>query len=753
MNQILRHWPRIAVTLIPLLLALLHASGVGSMGVLQRLDNIIYDARLRATMPNTLDERVVIVDFDEKSLAEYGWPWGRDKHAALVSELLDGQQAALIGYDVVFAEPDQSSGLQRLQALASNEFKDDPAFQAQVQQLQAKLDYDALFANAMRGRPVVLGYYFTSDRQGSTSGALPTPVMDQADMLGRPIRFTSWDGYGANLPILAAAAPMAGFFNSVTGSDGVVRSIPLLAEHKGQYYESFALTMFRSLTGMPRVEPGFPSEKFLSRNYQGLESILLRQGKQSLAIPVDDQVATLVPYRGRGGPQGGSFRYISAADVLAKRLPAGSLNRKIILIGTTAPGLLDLRVTPVGETYPGVEVHANIISGLLDGKVFVKPDYALGYEVLVLLLAGLTLAFALPLLSAKRAVAVSVLVIGLLTGLNFWLFIGYGLVLPLASALAMTFTAFALNMSYGYLVESRSKRELANLFGTYVPPELVDEMVKNPDSYSMQATTRELTVMFCDMRGFTQMAETMEPTQLQALLNRVFSRLTEVIRANRGTIDKYMGDCVMAFWGAPVATSEHAGLAVKTGLEMLRVVQEMNAEQRALGLPEIGIGIGINTGRMCVGDMGSDVRRSYTVIGDAVNLGARLEGLCKIYGVGMVASQFTRQQAPGFAWQELDKVRVKGRDQAIAIYSPCASVAAPNASTGSAGDSLELKIWAEALKAYRHQDWDTCEMQLLNLQRLNPRHLLYTLYAERVASQRQRPPDPAWDGATTFEFK
>ena len=757
MNQILRHWPRIAVTLIPLLLALLHASGVGSMGVLQRLDNIIYDARLRATMPNTLDERIVIVDFDEKSLAEYGWPWGRDKHAALVSELLDGQQAALVGYDVVFAEPDQSSGLQRLQALANNEFKDDPAFQAQVQQLQAKLDYDAVFANAMRGRPVVLGYYFTSDRQGRTSGVLPAPVMDQAAMLGRPIRFTSWDGYGANLPILAAASPMAGFFNSVTGSDGVVRSIPLLAEHKGQYYESLALTMFRALTGMPRVEPGFPSERFLSRNYQGLESILLRQGKQSLAIPVDDQVATLVPYRGRGGPQGGSFRYISAADVLAKRLPAGSLNRKIVLIGTTAPGLLDLRVTPVGETYPGVETHANIISGLLDGKVFVKPDYALGYEVLVLLLAGLTLAFALPLLSAKRAVAVSVLVLGLLTGLNFWLFMGYGLVLPLASALAMTFTAFALNMSYGYLVESRTKRELANLFGTYVPPELVDEMVKNPDSYSMQAATRELTVMFCDMRGFTQMAETMEPTQLQALLNRVFSRLTEVIRANRGTIDKYMGDCVMAFWGAPVATAEHASLAVKTGLEMLLVVQDINAEQRTLGLPEIGIGIGVNTGRMCVGDMGSDVRRSYTVIGDAVNLGARLEGLCKTYGVGMVASQFTRQQAPGFSWQELDKVRVKGRDQAIAIYSPCAVVAPANASTASMGanqpDTLELKIWAEALKAYRHQDWDSCEMQLLNLQRLKPGKPLYTLYAERVASQRQRPPPLAWDGSTTFESK
>jgi adenylate cyclase len=269
-----------------------------------------------------------------------------------------------------------------------------------------------------------------------------------------------------------------------------------------------------------------------------------------------------VPFRGNGGVAGGSFRYISAADVLAKRLEPGSLKDRIVLLGTTAPGLLDLRVTPVGETYPGVETHANVISGLLDGKTFVKPDYAMGFEVVVLTLAGLLLAITLPLLSAPKAVAASVTVIAALVGLNFWLYLSHGLVLPLASALVMALTAFALNMSYGYFVESRSKRELAQLFGTYVPPELVDEMVKDPDSYSMKAANKELTVMFCDMRGFTKMSEQMEPTQLQGLLNDVFSRLTDLIRANRGTIDKYMGDCVMAFWGAPVDTPNHAHLAV-----------------------------------------------------------------------------------------------------------------------------------------------------------------------------------------------
>jgi adenylate cyclase len=749
MRLLSRHWPRIAVTLIPLVFALMHASGILRIGVLQRLDDIIYDARLRATMPKTLDDRIVIVDIDEKSLAEIGrWPWARNRLAELVEELQDRQKTALLGFDVVFAEADESSGLKRLKQLAQAELKDQPGFSEKLNQLQASLDYDAVFAKAIEKRPVVMGYYFTSDRDGRVNGVLPAPVMGRDALGGRPIKFTSWNGYGANIELLAKAAPLGGFFNSITEGDGVVRSIPLLAEYKGQYYESLALAMFRMLAGLPKVEPGFPPEKFLTRNYQGLESILLKQGSKTLAIPVDDRVATLVPFRGNGGADGGSFRYISAADVLSKRLAPGALKDKIVLVGTTAPGLLDLRVTPVGETYPGVETHANVISGFLDGKIFVKPDYAVGFEIVILLFSGLTLAFALPLLSASRAVVVSLAVIGAIAGLNFWLYSGYGLVLPLASALVMGLTAFALNMSYGYFVESRSKRELANLFGTYVPPELVDEMVKDPDSYSMKATTKELTVMFCDMRGFTKMSETMEPTQLQALLNSVFSRLTDLIRGNRGTIDKYMGDCVMAFWGAPVDTPEHAGLAVKTALEMSNAVRRINEEHKTKGLPEIGIGIGLNTGTMCVGDMGSDIRRSYTVIGDAVNLGSRLEGLSKTYGVDIVVSESTRKLASDFAWQELDKVRVKGKDQAVAIFWPLAP-----ADRIDKDNVSELKTWGAALKAYRAQDWDQCDVQLLNLQRLNGKKFLYRLYAERVASMRLLPFDPEWDGATNFETK
>lgn len=749
MKTIAKHWQRIAVTLVPLVLVLLHAIGIVPMGALQRLDDAIYDVRLRATMPKTLDERIVIVDIDEKSLAEVGrFPWGRNKLGRLVDTLFSQQHIALLGFDIVFAEPDDSSGLSRLDELARNEFKDQAGFSERLKQLQPELDYDALFAKLLETRPIVLGYYFSNDGDGRTAGTLPAPVLSKSDLKGRDLEAFAWTGFGSNIDILAKAAPLAGHFNTTPDLDGVVRSLPLLAEYKGQYYESLALAMFRRLAGSPKVVPSFSDEQWLSRKYQGLDRILLKEGKSSLSIPVDRHIATLVPYRGPGGVTGGSFRYVSAADVLAGRLPADTLKDKIILLGTTAPGLLDLRVTPVGQVYPGVEAHANLISGWLDDKVTLKPDYAIGYDVFVLTIAGLLLAVGLPLLSAPRAVLLSVGVLATVAGINTWLYLGFGLVMPLAAALVMTLTAFALNMSYGYFVESRSKRELAHLFGTYVPPELVDEMVKDPDSYSMKATSRELTVMFCDMRGFTKMSEHMEPTQLQELLTGVFSNLTSIIRANRGTIDKYMGDCVMAFWGAPVETPEHAYLAVKSAMEMASAVRDINADHRTRGLPEIGIGIGLNTGTMCVGDMGSNIRRAYTVIGDAVNLGSRLEGLSKTYGVDIVVSETTRKQANDFAWQELDRVRVKGKEQAVAIFWPMAPSAQMNDTTNS-----ELKTWVSFIKAYRAQNWDQADVLLINLSRMNAKKFLYQLYAERVASMRLLPFDPEWDGATNFLTK
>lgn len=749
LSYLFRHrWRRIGITLLPLLFALLHVSNVLHLQVLERLDNIIYDTRLRATMPRTLDERIVIIDIDEKSLARVGqWPWGRDKMAALSQELFERQQVAAIGFDVIFAEADGSSGLGNLQRLAAGPFKSQAGFSELLAKLAPSLDYDGLFAQSLTGRAAVLGFYLTSDRDGRTRGTLPTPALNADQLRGLPLRATSWNGYGANIEVLAQAVPVAGFFNSITDEDGVVRSLPLLAEHGGQYYESLALAVYRTVMGMPEVVPGY-ANRDAHGDHDTLQSIILRQDGRSLALPVDDRLATLIPFRGPGDVAGGSFRYISASDALEGTLPLSSLRDKVVLVGSTAPGLLDLRVTPVGRTYPGVETHANVLSALLDGKNIVRPDYAIGFDALQLLCAGILLAVTLPLLAAGPAVALSGSVVVVLTGINLWLYISHGLALPLATAVLMSVFAFALNMVYGYFVESKSKRELAALFGTYVPPELVDEMVKEPENYSMEATSRELTVMFCDMRGFTAMSERMEPLQLQALLNDVFSKLTHIIRGHRGTIDKYMGDCVMAFWGAPVATPDHAQLAVAAAIDMANAIAEINESHRQRGLPEIGVGIGLNTGTMCVGDMGSDIRRSYTVIGDAVNLGSRLEGLSKHYGTSIVVSESTKELAPQFAWQQLDLVRVKGKAQAVAIYWPLSELDAV-----STAEARELEEWGQFLTAYRAQDWAQCDDWLSRLNTARQGSTLYDLYASRVALLRQQAFTPDWDGATNFDSK
>lgn len=748
MPRLLKHTARLCLTLLPVLVMLLHAGGWWRLEALERLEAMVYDMRLRAFMPRTLDERIAIVDLDEKSLAEVGqWPWSRHHLARLMDMLFEQQQIAALGMDVVFAEADASSGLAQLQALAAGALRDQPSFVQQLATLAPQLDYDQRFAQALQNRPVVLGYYFKHDATARHSGNLPAPVLQQQALGERRFAVTQWSGYGSNIAPLAQAAPLAGFFNPVVDNDGVVRALPLLAQYGHGYYESLALGMFRLLLGLPAVAPGYPKNG--DPQYPHLESVQLLQDGQALAIPVDRQVAALVPYRGLGGPQGGSFHYWSASDVLQGRLPAGALQDKVVLLGTTAPGLLDMRATPVGEVYPGVETHANILSALLDGRLPVRPDYAQGYEMVALALLGLVLAVGLPLLSAWGGLALSSATGAALVGINLWLYQQHLLVLPLATLVLAVVLATALNMAYGYFVESRSKRELAHLFGTYVPPELVDEMVKDPDRYTMQATERELTVLFSDMRGFTHLSEAMTPVQTQQLLNNVFNRLTQEIRQRRGTIDKYMGDCVMAFWGAPVPTPDHARLAVEAALAMGRAIATLNDEHRQQGLPAIGMGVGLNTGTMCVGDMGSDLRRSYTVIGDAVNLGSRLEGVSKFYGVTVVASGATRAQAgEGFIWQELDKVKVKGKNEAVQIYTVRGT---PDDLTPLLRD--ELAQWASFLQVWRAQQWVQAGALIRALAQQHPQQLLYALYQERVAARSAQPFDPGWDGSTQFETK
>lgn len=746
MSNSFRQLPRILFMLLPLVLATLVAAGEIKLEFLNRLESFIYDVRLRMFMPRKLDERIVIIDLDEQSLGEVGrWPWSRNEMARLVNRLFDEQKVLALGVDVVFAEPDDSSGLSKLRSLASNELRGETGFRQQLARLSPSLDYDGLFADALRGKPIVLGYYFTNDNDGQRFGTLPAPVFDDGVLEQRRFHVTEWTGYGANIDRIARAAPKAGFFNPIVDSDGIVRSLPLLAKYQGRYYESLALGVFRKLLGDPELEPAFPD----TGDYEHLERIRVKAVDGPVDIFVDRQVAAWVPFRGNGGPDGGSYTYISAADVLQGRLPPGMLEGKVAFLGTTAPGLLDLRATPVGKIYPGVEAHANLLSGLLDGHLPVEPDYAAGYDVVQILVIGLLLLMVLPRLGALMSGFFSLGVISALVGLNLWLYAANDLILPMATALLMLFSTVAINMSYGYFVEGRSKRSLAHLFGAYVPPELVHEMVKDPGRYSMQAVEKELTVMFSDMRGFTKLSETMLPTQLQQLLNEVFNRLSHEISVYSGTIDKYMGDCVMAFWGAPLETDKHARLAVEAALAMRKAVFALNVEIQNKGLPAIGMGVGLNTGPMCVGDMGSRQRRSYTVIGDAVNLGSRLEGLSKFYGVEIVASGRTREQAgEAFIWQQLDLVKVKGKNEAVPIHTVWDTRTALSADWAD-----ELTQWDDFLALWRGQQWPEALPAIQALCRKHPDKVLYQLYEERVSLRLGQAFDPGWDGSTQFETK
>lgn len=741
-----QHIVRYALGLVVLLVLLGHAARFYQLGFINRLDAIIYDAKVRLTMPQSVDERVVILDIDEKSLGEIGrWPWGRDRVSQLVEKLFDQYGITLLGLDVVFAEPDESSGLKVLERLARSELKDSAPFQSALQTLRPQLDHDGRFAQTLKGRPVILGYYLSGRGDGVSSGALPAPVLPEGSFTGRDIPFTVWANHGGNLAEFQKAALSGGHFNPLVDFDGISRRVPLLAEYKGAYYEALSLAMVRTLLGQPKVVPWFPEDRwFSSKGYQGMEAIDLPTERGTLRIPVDDNVAALIPYRGYQG----SFRYISIADVLADRIKPDALKGKIALIGTTAPGLLDLRATPVGEAYPGVEIHANLITGMLDGSLKLKPPYVLGAEVVILLLSGGVMVILLPLLSPLRATLASLVVLLFILTVNmvFW---HYGnLVLPLGSSLLMVLALFALNMSYGYFVESRTKRQFTELFGQYVPPELVEEMSRDPEAYSMEGRKAELTVLFSDIRGFTTISEGLGPDELTRLMNEYLSAMTEVVRKNRGTLDKYIGDAIMAFWGAPVSDAQHARMAVVTAMQMQAALPAVNKAFAAKGWPEIKIGVGVNTGDMTVGDMGSLVRKAYTVMGDAVNLGSRLEGVTKQYGVGILVGEGTRKAIKDIVFREVDRVQVKGKEEPVAIYEPIGL-------EGEVGKGVqeELKLWNQALRHYRAQEWDQTEVALLNLSRMAPERGLYARYMERVAQLRKEPPGPDWKGVWKFETK
>jgi len=737
-----RHLVRISLSLVVLLLFLSNTVGLVHLRFLDRMESFAYDFRLNLMMPSTVDNRIVILDIDEKSLQEEGrWPWSRNKLALLMDKLFDQHKIKVLGFDVVFAERDESSGLKRLDEMSRTRLGSDKNFRAMLKEIRPSLDYDQLFADSLKNRPIVLGYYFKRGvgSEGGT-GALPPPSFAPGSFGNRSIDFIESIGFGANLPELQKNAAAAGHFDPLIDEDGISRRVPMLEKHADAYYEALSLAVARLALGSPKIEAGFAEGVEAGDAYAGLEWLTLGNRR----IPVDAQVSALIPYRGKRG----SFPYIPVSDVLRDRVPVGMLENAIVLVGTTAPGLMDLRATPVDSVYPGVEVHANMIAGILDQNIKERPPYTLGAEFLQLLLAGLLLAILLPRLNPFWATALTVGVLSVSFVFNLLMWQAGNLVLSIAPLMLLITVIFVLNMSYGFFVESRGKRQLAGLFGQYVPPELVDEMAKDPEAFSLEGESREMTVLFSDVRGFTTISEGLDPKQLTQLMNEFLTPMTHVIHNHRGTIDKYMGDAIMAFWGAPLEDPQHARHALQAALAMIASLKTLQQEFAAKGWPPINIGVGLNTGPMTVGNMGSEFRMAYTVMGDAVNLGSRLEGLTKQYGVHIIVSEFTKAQVPDFIFRELDVVRVKGKDKPVAIFEPICDAAGEDQATRD-----ELTLYREALRQFRTQNWDLAEMQFINLQKMVPERYLYSVYLERIAYYRDEPPGADWDGAFTFKTK
>lgn len=735
----LRGQPRLLIGLLILSGFLVNA--VASLGLVDGLERKLYDLRVVATVPNTLDDRVVVADIDEKSLKALGrWPWSRDVLAHLMDTLFNHYQVRVVSFDVVFAEPEQNSGVKLMTELAQGPLQDDAAFLREFAARTAELDHDGRFARSVSSRNVVMGMVFNQGSAEQLNG-LPDPYATLPEEAAKSLRDLPHPrGYTANLDGLSESASATGFFdNPHLDADGIFRRVPLFQVYDNKLYPSLALATVHMALDAPKLRLVQPR----SGDYSALEGVQLGEGDHALHIPTDAHSNVLVPWRGRHGH---AFNYYSISDILEKKISVDVLKDRIILVGTTAPGLLDLRSTPLQKTYPGVEVHANIISGILDDMVRHQPAWVLGAELLMLIGIGLLMLLVTGRLAPLWQVAVSAGLGLVVTALNLLAW-NNGLVLPLASSLLLLAVLFTYTMAYGYFFEAQGKRSITRLFGQYVPPELVDEMAADPDSISMAGESRELTVLFSDVRDFTSISEGLSATELAALMNAYLTSMTRLIHKHRGTIDKYMGDAIMAFWGAPVHDPDHARRALLTAMDMSAELTSLAADFRARGWPALHIGIGLNTGPMNVGNMGSEFRMAYTVMGDAVNLGSRLEGLSKNYGVTIVVSESTRAAVPDFAYRCLDRVRVKGKLEPVSIYEPVGPLTELDDATRDA-----LEKWEAVLAAYNHQQWDEADRLLRHLQSRDDRPL-YRLYAERIAHFRAEPPPAGWDGVYTYTTK
>ena len=727
----LGRWFGVGRSLSLALLALLVAVRVWDPPPVEALRLRTFDA-YQAIQPRPIlpGRPVMIVDIDEASLRELGqWPWPRTRVADLVDRLTAGGAIA-IAFDIVFAEPDRLSP-----GLVAESLRDlDPATRAALAALPSN---DEVLARSIKASRVILGQTALGTH-ATVEGAEPPPVTGFATRGPDPSAYLSrFPGLLRNVPVLEAAAAGRGLFTIAPEQDGIVRRVPIVMKVDDSAVPTLTLEILRVLTGTDTIT--------MRTDRSGMESVALN----GLNLPTD-QYGQVWLHFSPHDPE----KFISARDLLAGRVAREKLQNKIVMVGTSAIGLLDNKTTPIERSMPGVEVHAQLLESALTRQTLSSPDYATVVELFVAIAVGFAIVLFAPILGAVQLVIFGGAVAAFLVAASWYRFSHSGILLDATFPLMSSTLIYLTLVFTNYFREQIGRNRIRSAFGQYLSPALVEQLAHSPEKLKLGGEDRMMTIMFSDVRGFTTISESYktDPQGLTALMNRFLTPLTNAILDGKGTIDKYMGDAIMAFWNAPIDDPRQEQNACTAALDMLRRLKAVNAEREAearggghVYIP-LDVGIGLNTGRCVVGNMGSNLRFDYSVLGDTVNLASRLEGQSKFYGVKIVLGAATAAAVRDrFAVIEVDLIRVKGKTEPETVSALLGGETVLRSSPFIA----LAEAHAAMLSAYRAQDWDGAEAALARCREPGDElgvARLYDLYGERVAGFRAEPPPPNWGG-------
>jgi adenylate cyclase len=695
---------------------------------------------------------IVIVAIDQKSQDILGrWPFPRKNFADAVDRLREGG-AKVIVFDVNFPQPDQNSALTALQTVKKDYTgsgrQGAGKFERQLKGLLADADNDKKFEEALsRYDNAILGYFILTEAEIRTQDV--QRVEDFKNYLsfqtypqtihpptGEPeFEGPKMAGISPNLPRFALYAKNFGYFSVFPDSDGTVRRIPVVASYEGNYYPSLDVAAALAYTNisLDKVAVVF--------NKNGLERIDF--GK--ISIPTDPGGYVQIDYHGESG----TYEHVSLADVVQGKFPKDTFRNKLVLIGPTAIGIGDTAVTPFQQmAYPGVEVHANFIDNILNGEFIRRGLRENLIDLFFILLFSLGAGTLLSIVTPVRATTVLLLLLGIFLWLSYYLFAADRIWIAAFLPTATLTTNYAAIISYRFFFEEREKKKVRGAFQQYLAPSLINQLLEHPELMQLGGEEKELSVMFSDIRGFTALSEGLSPSKLVELLNQYLSEMTDVIFRNWGTLDKYIGDAIMAFWGAPYPQPDHAERACQAALQMLAALKKLQAGWEAEGRPQLDIGIGVNSGPVLVGNMGSKRRFNYTIMGDNVNLASRLEGLNKEFHTHLIISEFTCEQVRDkMLVRELDLIRVKGKMKPVKIYELMAPIQ-------EAGPYRDLnKRFSEGLETYRHGQWESALDIFEGLQKDYPEDGPSQVFAERCRDLIAEPPNGEWDGVYVMETK